>query len=188
VVRAFCVHTWGWPCPDKAFLLTGSRPRVDGRIGDWTFGEGGRGLRGLGKAREVPCFGCVEWRYQDATGTRLLAEDGIGIDTIILTQRSPYEALPVKARFVDVATDSGIRLGDPKERVVAVLGEPSHVSRYEPYEILWYLGLPTHHKAHEGPDYPDRDYSDGQAAAYALERSKTVEIWLHSWTTQALGG
>ncbi len=186
VVRGFCFRTWGWRSPDEDFLLTGAKPNVDTKLGQWTFAEGGKALAGVGKGLQLWCGGGgAEHRYRDASGTRLLAEEGVEIDTLILTQRSPYDAQLVKRDLSSVATESGIQLGDSRERVVAVLGDASRISRFPPYEILWYLGKPTH----EHPGYPDHpDYDWDHAAAYAFEKGRVVEIWLHFWSTEACGG
>ena len=188
IVRAYCVATWGWPRPDKSFLLTGEKEIVDTELGEWTFGQGGRGLLGLPKGLEAPCFGCIEWRYRDATGTRLLAEDGISIDTLILTEHSSYDAQLIPVDVGAVASTSGVALGDSRERVEKLLGTPSQVSEFGRYDILWYLGRPEHHAVLSPPDFPSRPYDEGVAAAYALEQNKVVELWIHAWTTEALGG
>jgi len=190
VVRGFCCQKWGSPCPSKQFLFAGKKPVVDKNLGKWAF-QGVAGppphvLEDLGQGMEGHCFGGKEHLYRDAQGIRLIVEEYISVDTLILTARHKAPAKLVDQDLGSIRTASGLGLGDSEARVLEVLAKPSQRDTFGGYEILWYLEKPQH-VVHSLPG-EDYEYDEGHAAAYALENRELVEIWLHLWTTEAPGG
>jgi len=190
VVRGFCCQKWGSPSPSKEFLFAGKEPVVDKKLGKWFF-QGVAGspplvLDDLGQGMEGHCFGGKEHLYRDAQGIRLIVEECISVDTLILTARHKAPAKVVDRELGNIRTASGIGLGDSEARLLEVLPTPSQRDTFGGYEILWYLEKPQH-VVHSLPG-EDYEYDEGHAAAYALENREVVEIWLHLWSTEAPGG
>ena len=186
VVRASIVHEWQWfPTPPVAFFLTGTRPDVDQRLGKWTFQVGNDELPGLGPGVTVSVFPVSDILYKDARGIRLVAAQGVWLDTLILSATNRHDAKLVHRDFSSLRTESGIGLGDSQARLLTVLGSPSVRCRFEGYEILWYLQKPRHYTL---DTLGNREFSTGHAAAYAFKKERIVEIWLHEWTTEPAGG
>jgi len=189
VVRAFAFNRWGWPGPPKDFLLAGTKTAVATRLGKYTFQAGDERLPDLGEGVTGWCFGGSERLYRDVRGIRLLTEEYIWTDTLILTAKNHHPAQLVDQDFAKLRTDSGIALGDSEERLLQRLGVPSQRDEFGEYDILWYLEKPQHVvEAVPESEWPDYEYDEGHAAAYALENGEVVEIWLHEWTTEVLGG
>jgi len=135
-------------------------------------------------------IGYLEWPqgaqfYRDEKGTRLIALEGshFGCDTMVLSVVSRHPARLIAEDLTALHTESGVGLGDSRDRLIDLLGEPSCTSDFGEYEILCYLGKPDRFEIRNGVCAAEVDLV-GWSALYAVRESGVVEIMLHSWSTE----
>lgn len=123
--------------------------------------------------------------YCDESETRLIALEGphFGCDTMILSTVSRHPARLLVEDLTALRTESGVGLGNSRDRLIQLLGEPSCTSEIGEYEILYYLGKPFRFEIRSGVRAGEVDLV-GWSAIYAVRESRVVEIMLHSWSTK----
>jgi hypothetical protein len=103
---------------------------------------------------------------------------------MILSSLSEHPAGLVAKDLTALRTESGVGLGDSRDRLIQLLNEPSFASEFAEYDILYYLGNPFRFELRSGPRAGEVDLV-GWSAVYALRESRVVEIMLHSWSTES---
>lgn len=180
VVSAFVSAAWGKGPLHQDRVFSGDTPRVDTHVGPVTFASDVP-LPWLGTGVAVSYAQALDYLYRDRKGVRLILEEHIFPDVVILSSQCKRQAKRIYRDLGSLRTESGVGLGDPEARLLRHLGRPSRRSAFRGYTILWYLQKPKH----IGPK--GDGYDEGHAAAYALKGGRVVEIWLHEWSNEPIG-
>jgi tetratricopeptide (TPR) repeat protein len=187
VVLAYMWDKWGICAPTHQFLNASASDRAPpnmvadaaGLVTGWNVAAV---ATVLGPGKRLPGYpGTLDGAcYALPDGARLIWLRGSSTtyDTVVLSAESHVSGKPARASAVDLVSRWPVGLGDPVGKVVRRLGTPTSTASFRNYDLMWYA-WPTETQPAYAQGSPS--YEFGYVAAYAVYRSRVVEIYLHRW-------